>query len=101
MLLAAGLALVTVLNPPQERSRAIGAFLGLVAAVPALGPFLSGALVDLLSWRWLFIAPLVLPAVALTVTWRLVPETPAPPAGVPTWPVRRSRSARCAHRASR
>ena len=48
MLLTAGLALVTRLSPPEQRGRAIGSFLGLVAAVPALGPFVSGALVDLL-----------------------------------------------------
>ena len=44
--------------------------------MPALGPFLSGVLVDLLSWRWLFVAPLVLPLVALVISRTLVPETP-------------------------
>jgi MFS family permease len=68
MLLAAGLALVTYLNPPEGRSSAIGRFLGLVAAVPAIGPFASGALIDLLSWRWLFVVPLALPLVALALT---------------------------------
>jgi EmrB/QacA subfamily drug resistance transporter len=76
MLLTAGLALVTRLTAPAHRSRAIGQFLGLVAAVPALGPFLSGVLVDLLSWRWLFVVPLVLPLTALVVTRLYVPETP-------------------------
>jgi MFS family permease len=76
MMLTAGLALVTRLNPPEERSAAVGMFLGLVAAVPALGPFLSGTLIELLSWRWLFVVPLILPAVGLTIVrWR-VPETP-------------------------
>lgn len=76
MLLTAGLALVTRLNPAEDRGRAIGQFFGLVAAVPALGPLLSGALVDMLSWRWLFVVPLALPAIALVVTLRRVPETP-------------------------
>ena len=76
LLLTAGLALVTRLTPPGERDRAIGLFLGLVAAVPALGPFVSGTLVDLLSWRWLFVVPLVLPIGAFLVTWLRVPETP-------------------------
>ena len=76
MMLTAGLALVTRINPPEERSAAVGMFLGLVAAVPALGPFLSGTLIELLSWRWLFVVPLVLPAVGLAIVrWR-VPETP-------------------------
>jgi EmrB/QacA subfamily drug resistance transporter len=76
MLLASGLALVTRLTIPERRNRAIGQFLGLVAAIPALGPFLSGAMVDLLSWRWLFVVPLVLPLVALLITDLFVPETP-------------------------
>jgi EmrB/QacA subfamily drug resistance transporter len=76
MLLSAGLALVTYLSPPESRNSAVGQFLGLVAAVPAIGPFVSGALVDLLSWRWLFVVPLALPVVALALTWLVVPETP-------------------------
>jgi EmrB/QacA subfamily drug resistance transporter len=79
MLLTAGLALVSRLNPPQDRGRAVGQFLGLVAAVPALGPFISGVLVEVLSWRWLFVVPLVLPASALIITSRRVPETPLAP----------------------
>lgn len=79
MLLTAGLALITRLTPPEHGDRAIGLFLGLVAAVPALGPFVSGTLVDLLSWRWLFVVPLVLPIAALVVTWLRVPETPRAP----------------------
>ncbi len=76
MLLTAGLALVSRLSPPEDRGRAVGQFLGLVAAVPALGPFLSGALIGSFSWRWMFVIPLVLPAVALVITRRRVPETP-------------------------
>jgi MFS family permease len=75
MLLTSALALVTCANPGERRDRAVGQFVGLVAAVPALGPLLSGALVDWLSWRWLFLAPLVLPAAALALTRRLQ-ETP-------------------------
>lgn len=76
MLLTAGLALVSLINPPKDRSLAVGQFFGLVAAVPALGPFLSGALIGWFSWRWLFVIPLALPALALGITRRRVPETP-------------------------
>jgi EmrB/QacA subfamily drug resistance transporter len=86
MLLTAGLALVTRLTPADRRGRAIGLFLGLVAAVPAIGPFISGALVDLLSWRWLFVVPLVLPVVALIVTLTSIPETPTDPSRRPDLP---------------
>ena len=76
MLLTAGLALVARTAPADHRSRSIGQFLGLVAAVPALGPFVSGVLVDQMSWRWLFIVPLALPLAALVITRALVAETP-------------------------
>jgi EmrB/QacA subfamily drug resistance transporter len=75
MLLTSALALVTRANPGERRDLAVGQFLGLVAAAPAMGPLLSGTLVDWLSWRWLFVAPLVLPVAALALTRRL-PETP-------------------------
>jgi MFS family permease len=76
MTLAAGLALVSELIHPAERGRAIGLYMGVVAALPALGPVLSGALVDLASWRAIFLAPLVFPAVAFLLTRARIPETP-------------------------
>jgi EmrB/QacA subfamily drug resistance transporter len=76
MTLAAGLALVSELIHPAERGRAIGLYMGFVAALPAAGPVVSGALVDLASWRAIFLAPLVFPACAFLLTRARVPETP-------------------------
>jgi EmrB/QacA subfamily drug resistance transporter len=76
MTLAAGLALVSQLIHPDERGRAIGVFMGLVAALPAVGPALSGALVDMLSWRAIFLAPLLFPVCAFLLTRVRIPETP-------------------------
>ena len=76
MILAAGLALVSELIHPDERGRAIGLYMGVVAALPALGPLLSGALVDLASWRAIFLVPLVFPAVAFLLIRARIPETP-------------------------
>jgi EmrB/QacA subfamily drug resistance transporter len=76
MTLAAGLALVSELIHPDERGRAIGLYMGVVAALPALGPVLSGALVDLASWRAIFLAPLLFPALAFLLTRARIPETP-------------------------
>lgn len=73
MVLVGGLALVSGVIRPQDRNRAIGMFMGAVAAVPALGPFLSGVLVDLVSWRALFVVPLVLPLGAGLITRASVP----------------------------
>ena len=76
MTLAAGLALVSELIHPDERGRAIGLYMGVVAALPALGPVLSGALVDLASWRAIFLAPHLFPALAFLLTRARIPETP-------------------------
>src|SRR5918994_3551706 len=76
MTLAAGLALVSELICPGERGRAIGLYMGVVAALPALGPVLSGVLVDLVSWRAIFLVPLVFPALAFLLTRAHIPETP-------------------------
>jgi MFS family permease len=76
MTLAAGLALVSELICPDEQGRAIGLYMGVVAALPALGPVLSGVLVDLTSWRAIFLVPLLFPAVAFLLTRVRIPETP-------------------------
>jgi EmrB/QacA subfamily drug resistance transporter len=73
--LTAGLALVIRLVRPEDRNRAMGAFLGATAALPALGPFLGGMLADLVSWRAIFLLPLVFPAAAVILTHAFVPET--------------------------
>lgn len=75
-LLASGLALVNRSFTGDERARAVGAYMGLTAVSTAVGPALGGLLVDALSWRAIFVAPLVFPAVAAVVTLRSVPETP-------------------------
>jgi EmrB/QacA subfamily drug resistance transporter len=73
--LTAGLALVIRLVRPEDRNRAMGAFLGATAALPALGPFVGGILADVLSWRAIFLLPLVFPAAAIVLTRAFVPET--------------------------
>jgi EmrB/QacA subfamily drug resistance transporter len=73
--LTAGLALVIRLIRPEDRNRAMGAFLAATAALPAVGPFLSGMLSDLLSWRAIFLVPLIFPVAAVVITRAFVPET--------------------------
>lgn len=86
VMLTAGLALVTGLIHPDDRNRALAMFLGLGAAVPALGPFLSGLLVDWVSWRALFAVPLVLPLCAAVISRAFVPETPRAAGRRPDFP---------------
>lgn len=59
----------TILNifPPEKRGGAMG-LIGLVMmSAPAIGPTLSGLIVDSLSWRWLFY--LVIPLAAISIIY--------------------------------
>ena len=78
-LLASGLALVNGSFREGERSQAVGLYMGLTAVVTAAGPALGGLLVDLASWRAIFVAPLVFPVAAAFVTYLAVPEAPPRP----------------------
>ncbi len=63
---------------PEDRARAIGAWSGLGGVTTAIGPFLGGWLVDVASWRLIFLLNLPLAAVVVYVATRHVPETRDP-----------------------
>lgn len=65
MLLPLIMNIIMTIYPPEKRGGAMG-MLGLVVMfAPAIGPTLSGLIVDGLSWRWLFY--LVLPFALLSI----------------------------------
>lgn len=65
MLLPLIMNIIMTIYPPEKRGGAMG-ILGLVVMfAPAIGPTLSGLIVDGLSWRWLFY--LVLPFALLSI----------------------------------
>jgi DHA2 family lincomycin resistance protein-like MFS transporter len=65
MLLPLTMNVIMTIYPPEKRGGAMG-MLGLVVMfAPAIGPTLSGLIVDGLSWRWLFY--LVLPFALLSI----------------------------------
>ncbi|MCF8551200.1 MAG: MFS transporter [Candidatus Nanopelagicales bacterium] len=81
------LAIITVVFPPHERGKAIGAWAGAVGAAVALGPVLGGALLQnpqlfewLLgnSWGSVFLINVPIVAVGLIAIWKVVPETKNP-----------------------
>ena len=73
-LLASGLALVNGSFSDDERGQAVGTYMGLTAVATAAGPILGGLLVDVVSWRAIFVVPLVFPIGAAVVTLVRVPK---------------------------
>lgn len=81
----ATMTLVIGSAPPQERGRVM-ALLGLPLMLgPILAPVLGGWLLDVLSWRWLFLINLPLGALAVALCRRNIPPAPAGPAGRLDW----------------
>ncbi|MFB7712350.1 MFS transporter [Streptomyces sp. NPDC056105] len=75
MIMPITLAVITSTFPEQERGKAIGVWTGVAGGGGVLGMFLSALLVDVASWRWLFVLPVVLVVVALAVTVKAVPNS--------------------------
>ena len=67
------LALITALWSGPARTRSIALWSGLGGAIAALGPLLSGALLEQFDWGSVFIVTLPLAAIALVMALRLVP----------------------------
>nr|WP_143765638.1 MFS transporter [Catenulispora acidiphila] len=75
MIMPVTLAVITSTFPEEERAKAIGVWTGVAGGGGILGMFLSAALVDLASWRWLFVLPVVLVVVAGALALRSIPNS--------------------------
>jgi EmrB/QacA subfamily drug resistance transporter len=80
LLTPGSLAIISASFAQADRSRAIGAWSGLGGVAGAIGPFIGGWLIDLWSWRLVFLVNLPLAALVIVVTLRHVPETYDPTA---------------------
>lgn len=78
LLTPGALAILETSFAPEDRARAIGAWSGLGGIGGALGPLLGGWLLELGSWRALFLINVPAAAVVLWVTARHVPESRDP-----------------------
>ncbi|GGM48113.1 MFS transporter [Dactylosporangium sucinum] len=75
MIMPVTLAVITSTFPDDRRSKAIGVWTGVAGGGGLLGMYLSALLVDVASWRWLFVLPVALVAVAAVLALRAVPNS--------------------------
>ena len=67
------LALITALWAGNARTRSIALWSAIGGAIAALGPLLSGALLEHFDWGSVFLVTLPLAVIALYLAWRYVP----------------------------
>ncbi|MGY1619628.1 MFS transporter [Geodermatophilus sp. SYSU D00691] len=75
---APALAIVASMYPPDERGRAIGAFVVFGATGLAVGPIAGGLLLDHFWWGSVFLVNVPIVAVGVLVGARTIPESRAP-----------------------
>ena len=80
LLTPASLAILQAAFAQEDRGRAIGAWSGLTGVAAAIGPFVGGWLVEVASWRWVFLINLPVALLVVVVARRHVPETSNPSA---------------------
>jgi len=80
LLTPGSLAILEASFRPEDRGRAIGAWSGLGGIAGALGPFLGGWLVQVSTWRLVFLINVPLAVLVMAVARRHVPESRNPDA---------------------
>src|ERR671929_1381948 len=76
MLMPIGMAVLYRLTPPERRGAILGLFGIPVMVAPALGPLLSGYLLEFADWRLIFLINLPVGALALLIGLRVLPAIP-------------------------
>jgi EmrB/QacA subfamily drug resistance transporter len=74
-----GFAMVFKLAPPHKRGSIMGMLGVPMLLAPALGPILSGWLVEYVSWNWIFLINLPIGIVALILGFRYLPRSDRQP----------------------
>lgn len=80
LLTPGSLAILQASFAPGDRARAVGAWSGLSGIAAAIGPFVGGWLIDVGSWRAIFLINVPLALAVIAVALRHVPETRDPSA---------------------
>ncbi len=74
-LVPGSLAIIAASFAEEDRGRAVGAWSGLSGISTAIGPFLGGWLIQVWSWRLVFLINLPIAAITLFITLKHVPES--------------------------
>ena len=74
----ATLSLITTIFPPQERRKAIATWAGFAGAGGALGPIVSGALLEKFWWGSAMLANVPVVALVLVAVWAFSPNSRDP-----------------------
>ena len=72
---ALSMGIVTETFPASERGKALGLFSATVSVGGIAGPILGGALLEFLSWRWIFFVGPPMGFVSFLLAWRYLPNT--------------------------
>lgn len=75
MIMPVTLAVITSTFPDRERAKGIGVWTAVAGGGGILGMYLSALLVDVATWRWLFVLPVVLVLGSVAMIVRSVPNS--------------------------
>jgi MFS transporter, DHA2 family, lincomycin resistance protein len=69
---------VMTLVPPETRGKTMGNITMVISVAPAIGPVLSGLILNYLHWRWLFVLVLPIALASLWLGWRRIENVTTP-----------------------
>jgi EmrB/QacA subfamily drug resistance transporter len=77
MLMPVGMAILFRVAPPERRGAVMGYFGIPMLLGPALGPVISGWLLEIASWPWIFLINVPVGLAAVIIGYRSLPSLPA------------------------
>ncbi|HVW44853.1 MAG TPA: MFS transporter [Amycolatopsis sp.] len=78
MIMPLALALLGTAFPPARRARALGLFSGITGLATLTGPLVGGAVVQGLTWQWIFWLNVPIGLVAIPLALARIPESRGP-----------------------
>jgi DHA2 family lincomycin resistance protein-like MFS transporter len=69
---------IMTLVPPESRGKTMGFVSAVISVAPAIGPVVSGAVLNYLHWRWLFVLVLPFALFSLWLGWRRIENVTTP-----------------------